>query len=111
MCKIRISAHPLRVETDRYSKNYIERSLRKCQYCTLNKTEDELHFIIECPLYAEIRDIFSNKILHHCKNFNNLQNSLKFNWIFMQEDLDLLREFGNYVFQSLQLRRSSNIIV
>jgi hypothetical protein len=31
----------------------------QCQKRTLGNVEDELHFIIECPLFDAIRDIFS----------------------------------------------------
>ena len=59
---IRISAHSLRIETDRRSKNYIDRTLKKCQYCILDEVEDEKHFIIECPLYDPIRTELLNNI-------------------------------------------------
>ena len=47
----RISAHELKIERDWYKKPYVERFQRICEKCSSNQTEDELHLIINCPLY------------------------------------------------------------
>jgi hypothetical protein len=41
LCQIRISAHELKIERDRYKKPYVERSQRICEKCSSNQTEDE----------------------------------------------------------------------
>ena len=46
-------SHKLRVETGRHQD--IPREERICNHCTLNKVEDENHFIVECPAYDKIR--------------------------------------------------------
>ena len=53
ICKIRICAHKLNVESGRYRN--IERSERICTLCNVNVIEDEYHFIIECPQYKDLR--------------------------------------------------------
>ena len=53
ICKFRISAHPLNVESGRYSN--ISRSNRICLCCSTLDLEDEFHFIIICSLYSELR--------------------------------------------------------
>lgn len=110
ICKIRISSHSLRIETDRYLKNYIDRTERKCQYCKLDKTEDEKHFITECSLYVHLRDNFFKEINLKCQNFQNLDKVSKFNWLFISEDLDVLKHLGQFIFLGFDLRRTSNII-
>jgi hypothetical protein len=45
---VRVSAHPLNIETGRY-KNII-RSERKCRNCSEGDIEDEKHFVVDCPL-------------------------------------------------------------
>ena len=51
----RVSAHRLEVETGRWHKQvavpFNERKYRTC----LNCLEDEFHFLLECPLYHELR--------------------------------------------------------
>ena len=48
-------SHKLEVETGRYQPD-MPREKRICQVCTLNKVEDEEHFISECPAYGKIRN-------------------------------------------------------
>ena len=67
MClsRFRCSAHPLRVESDRYLPEAIKppRHLRTCLICSSDSVEDEHHFIFICPLYSGLRfeyaDLFS----------------------------------------------------
>ena len=61
ICKIRVSAHSLNIETGRY-KNII-RSERKCTNCSKGDIEDEKHVIVDCPLYENIRVNFLIKLL------------------------------------------------
>ena len=59
ICKIRVSAHSLNIETGRY-KNIIS-SERKCTNCSKGDIEDEKHFIVDCPLYENIKVKFFDK--------------------------------------------------
>ena len=54
LTKLRLSAHPLEIETGRYSKPCIPRECRFCSFCK-NTVEDELHFLYDCPIYKDIR--------------------------------------------------------
>ena len=54
MSKIRLSSHTLRIETDRYCQNRIDRHLRKCNICNTAEIEDEYHFILVCKQYSDI---------------------------------------------------------
>lgn len=63
-CKIRLSAHSLRIQTGRYARNRIPRNERYCQYCNTNDLEDEFHFVLICPCYSEIR----NKLIKYVIN-------------------------------------------
>ena len=74
LAKLRISAHNLQIETGRFSKNKTPRDERFCPYCkTLDifKVEDEVQFLLTCPLFNEERQIFLRKI--H-KTFPNTLN-------------------------------------
>ena len=106
ICKLRISAHSLKIETDRYSKKHIERSQRLCSNCSLGKVEDELHFLLECPLYDIQRDDFFKDISNNCCNFINLNKSSKFLWLLTQENVTLMEKLGCYICDCFELRRS-----
>ena len=56
LTKFRLSVHKLAIETGRH--NGIDRHLRKCQNCSLNKIEYEYHFLLECPKYCILRNRF-----------------------------------------------------
>lgn len=56
--KLRISNHPLQIERGRYLNPKPPRDERFCPYCqSVNDSliEDELHFLFDCPLYADLR--------------------------------------------------------
>ena len=70
LTKLRCSAHRLKIEIGRYSRIYnddakryeqLPREKRTCDTCK-NNVEDELHFLLECPLNEEIRHNFLQKI-------------------------------------------------
>jgi hypothetical protein len=83
LCQIRISAHELKIERDRYKKPYVERSQRICEKCSSNQTGDELHFIINCPLNIDKREIMFNNIGELSPKFKDLTNETKFIWTYM----------------------------
>ena len=51
-------------------RNDIPVHLRICKQCNLNVVEDEVHLLMECPLYDDIR----STIQHH---ISNVTQSLK----------------------------------
>jgi hypothetical protein len=57
LTKLRLSAHSLAIETGRYCTPTIPANERLCKACK-DKVEDEHHFLIECPIYNSVRDIF-----------------------------------------------------
>lgn len=60
LSRLRVSSHRLEVEAGRWARPVrVEYGDRKCRIC--NKLEDEFHFIIECPLYNELRKLYIDK--------------------------------------------------
>ena len=55
-----LSAHQLRIVTERYSHNRIDRSMRLCTLCDRSDIEDEYHFVIICPAYSHLRQQYIN---------------------------------------------------
>ena len=58
---LRMGVLPLRIETGRYEGSGIVGArgipieFRVCQCCVLNKVEDEIHFLLECPCFESER--------------------------------------------------------
>jgi hypothetical protein len=46
--------------------------------CKTNETEDEMHFLRKCPLFAKERELLDTKIYKLNKNFINLSDDNKF---------------------------------
>ena len=49
------------IETGRHKQLKIEE--RICKSCHLRKIEDEIHFLLECPAYDNIREEFLKKLI------------------------------------------------
>ena len=79
LTKLRVSAHPLRIETGRYNlPNALPPEQRVCWFCN-NGIEDEVHFLLDCPIYSEDRKILLNECYKVNKSFGFLERRLIFN--------------------------------
>ena len=56
LVNLRISSHKLRIETGRHDNT--PRDIRLCNLCNCNRIEDETHFLLDCPRFSSIRDVF-----------------------------------------------------
>ena len=52
LCKFRLSAHSLEIETGRYNATPLEQ--RICKFCTSTHVENEYHFFLICPVYTQL---------------------------------------------------------
>ena len=55
IARFRMGCHQLDIEARRWGDLKTVRSKRTCRCCSMGKVEDELHFMLECPLYQHIR--------------------------------------------------------
>jgi hypothetical protein len=53
--------------------------------CSKGDIEDKKHFIVDCPLYENIRVKFFDKVIDLCPNFRYMDTSSKFVWLFTNE--------------------------
>lgn len=105
LCKLRISAHNLRIETERYNKaKHLTREERICCHCSLNKTENEIHFLTQCTLYKSERLHLFNNISDTNPNFVLLNDNDKAIWLLLQEDPNILRSLATYIIACLDKR-------
>lgn len=54
--KFRLYAHNLNIETGKYAN--IERQQRLCEQCNMNRIEDCNRFLLVCPKYKTIRQMY-----------------------------------------------------
>ena len=56
LSKLKCSAHCLNVEVGRH--NNIDYQERLCNLCDTQEVEDEYHFVIKCPVYKYLRNVY-----------------------------------------------------
>jgi len=82
-CRLRLSVHPLRMQTGRYDRPRTEPEDRYCLCCDLRDLEDEYHFVCICPCYMAIRkkylrkDLYDNPSMFKFINYLNSQNKIE----------------------------------
>ena len=109
--KIRTSSHKLAIETGRW--NNINRGLRICKNCALDKVEDENHFLFECRMHVieryKLIDTIKAKINVDLSQSPTHQEKL--NEIFYSEDLSILNALGKFINNALKKRDSTSCYI
>ena len=102
--KFRTSAHNLRIEKGRHYKETVDERL--CQHCNLNQIEDELHFLLVCPLYKDLRDNMLTQISKCYEYFTNLPQRDKLIWLLSNPNENILLALGNFIYLSMEIRKN-----
>jgi hypothetical protein len=99
LSRFRTSSHRLCIESGRWHKPIkTPRSERKCQFC--NVIEDECHFMLECPKYAELRTMRIPAYYHKktsmfkCVELLNCENN------------NTVRKCAMFIYKAFQLRNN-----
>ena len=98
-----MSNHKLLFETGRHLRPKLERNQRKCFTCK-DEIEDELHFIMKCPLYATERQALFTSVQNNCRSFNLLTNEEKFVFIMSNEDENVMANLAKFTYKAMQIR-------
>ena len=97
LCKFRVSAHCLKVETGRW--NNIPRMERLCDLCTSKYIEDEFHFLLVCPKYSDLRAKYIPDYFH------NPPVLFKFILLLSSEKVVTIRKLSRYIFHATKRRQ------
>jgi hypothetical protein len=62
---------------------------RICKLCKL-EIEDEIHFLLQCPILNSFRTEAMQQISDICKNFATLDNKSKFIWLLSNENIIII---------------------
>ena len=90
--------HKLEVDAGRYRN--IPADKRYCFSCE-DKVEDEIHFLFECPIYAEIRNKLISSIENY-EHFTSLSKLDQFSYLCQNNT----RQIAKYVCQAYSVRNS-----
>ena len=96
ICKYRICAHNLNIETGRF--NNINRNERFCFNCNKNSIEDEYHFILECSRYDDLRRKYVKQ--YYWRN----PSAYKLVTLLSVRNVKELNNFGKYLCLAEKLR-------
>lgn len=109
LSKLRLSAHSLRIETGRFSKNRIDINQRICLYCNRDEIDDEKHFVLECPSL----DIERNNMLHSitldCPNYNNLSADQRLFYL-LNASGNIIKTVGKFCYYGFEKRSQLDLI-
>ena len=107
LAKLRLSAHNLQIETGRFSKTKTPRDERFCLYCkskNILTVENEIHFVLACPLYKEERRLFLKEIHKSFPTTASLNNLSMYKWLMTQEDYNTTKCLGMFCKKSFDIR-------
>ena len=103
LAKLRCSNHRLKIEEGRFMS--IPQENRICPNPSGNgDVEDEIHFLLSCGIYTEIRKKFLNFVIDKSQNVKLLDKANLFNWLMITEDTQILSELGKFVHSCFKVR-------
>ena len=98
MAQFRCGVLPLRIETGRFVGEQV--GDRLCRFCDLNLIEDEKHFLLVCPSYANLRETDLGIIINN-DEFRQLTDDMKLTLLLN----DYPRKTAKYLLKAFLLRR------
>ena len=97
LAKLRTSSHRLEVEMGRWARpERIAFENRKCKHCQI--LEDEYHFILECPLYSNIRTLYVKRY------FYTRPNMFKLTELMSSNSKKQIRNLATFIFKAFEER-------
>ena len=97
--KLRLSNHCLQIETGRHQR--IDKNNRFCPFCPKD-IEDEIHFLLHCNAYIEIRKELFEKTKIKRTNLNQIENSR--NFVYLLTNSELVFETARCIYRMFQCR-------
>ena len=109
IAQIRLGVLPIRIETDRYSKDRTPAEFRYCLqpncHNTLDfnnmKVEDELHFVCQCNEYQYLRNELYSRI--DCTDFYNFSDEEKFRYLLTSKTV--IKMVGQFIINIFDNRK------
>lgn len=102
--KMRISAHSLRIHTERFSRNPVSRDSRCCLLCNNRDIEDVFHFICICPIYNDLRRRYLNPTMY------SRLSIYKMCFLFDSKDKTILINLALFIKKAISLRRTMCVL-
>ena len=101
LAKFRSGSLPLLIETGRYSKVPLQN--RICKLCNSDQNEDELHFLLNCEFFEDLRRPLLFKAQRCNTDFTRLNNTVKF--IFLMNHINLTHILASTLCEMFKRRK------
>ena len=100
LSRLRMSSHRLEVEMGRWVRPVrVPYDERKCRVCGL--LEDEFHFLLECPVYRNLRNMYIKKYYYARPSMFKLME------LFSTSNKKDIRNLATYVFKAFDERNKT----
>ena len=100
LAQFRCAVLPLKIETGRFLGLNVEDRL--CQVCDQNAVENEIHFLLHCTLYDDLRRAMIVKSERRDTGFRTLTETEKLTFILKHEE----RQCAKFIFSAMHRRKS-----
>ena len=97
---LRLSVHPLRVQTGRYDRNRVPKNERYCLCCNSGDIEDEFHFICICSCFVDLRKQYLKK------HYYQRPSMFKFLELLSSHNKTVLYKVSKYIKEALEIRNT-----
>ena len=101
LAQLRLGILPIEIETGRYRS--VAREERICQICNMNNVEDELHFLLYCTAYENIRMNWLDKM---DINIDILDGNIEHSRSLLKKIFDFPRQTAKYIVRAMEIRRN-----
>ena len=101
LSKLRLSSHGLMIEKGRHRK--LPEKERLCPVCCKNEIENEIHFMIRCGVYTNLRKNFYTEVLKTLPNFMEFDDEKKLKSVLT--NTIIMKHTGAFINQALEMRR------
>ena len=103
IARFRLSSHNLKIELGRHKRPYIPPELRICDKCNLQQVEDEIHCLMTCPKWQNIRVSLITTASKEIDNFFVLSVGSQFQEIMCNKTDKVNLALGQYLRAALKI--------
>ena len=103
LTKFRLSDYKLHIKSSHHCNPLKLIEERLCEICNKQEIEDEIHFLLNCSFYCDLRSHSQlAATLNH--SFHNLSPKEKFSFLMCNAHPILVQEIALYIYKAMQAR-------
>ena len=105
LSKFRCGTLPLEIELGRYSRPKTPLNERLCTHCNDNAVEDELHFLVNCDYYSDLRYTLWKDLSYAHPSFTFMTPEEKL--VFLLNNHDVVKLLAALLYKMIRRRNLS----